>query len=134
MQYFRNVKKDDDVFSLVFGLGVVSEVFDKNPYKLRVKFINSNYKIFYTDEGIPNWGKFKHQTLFFKDDIDLSDYDFSAITEVLSAKKIIKLRDEKRLQVRLPSGIWCDIKKNVREYSEEMFEKQMHHLFRKRAY
>lgn len=132
MCYFKDVKKGDNVYGLVFGPGIVSAVFDDGHYKMMVRFINNDHEVPYTEDGVPGWGRFKTQTLFYKDDIDLSDYDFSATTKLLNAKKIIKLREKKKLQVRLPSGIWTNVKKNVKDYMEDMLEQQMYHLFRKR--
>ena len=105
MSYFKKAKKQDKVFGLVFGLGTITKVFDDGHYKMMVTFDN-DHEIPYTDEGIPGWGKFKEQTLFYKDDIDLTEFDFSAIEKTLTPKKIIKFREKKKLEVRVPSGIW----------------------------
>lgn len=131
MGYFKKVKKGQEVYGLVFGIGFVKKVFDDSFYKLTVEFKNG-HEVPYTEDGIPGWGKFKQQTLFFKDDIDLTEYDFSANTKVLDVEKIIKLREKKKLQIKLPSGLWCDCKKSVRDYMEEMLEKENFHLFRKK--
>ena len=131
MSYFKKVKEGDKVFGLIFGLGTIKSVFDDSHYKLMVDFNDGEYEIPYTDEGIPGWGKFKEQTLFYKEDIDLTEFDFSAIEKILTPKKIIKFREKKRLEVRLPSGIWHICNKRVRKYTEEMLEKENLHLFRK---
>ena len=130
MSYFKKVKKDDKVFGLVFGLGTVIEVFDDGHYKMIVSF-DGEHEIPYTDDGIPGWGKFKEQTLFHKDDIDLTEFDFSAIDKILTPKKIIKLRNKKKLEVRLPSGIWHICNKRVKEYVRDQLRKENFHLFRK---
>jgi len=129
--YFKKVKKKDKVYGLVFGRGKVKEVFDDGHYKFMVEFKNG-YEVPYTIDGIPGWGKFKEQTLFYKDDIDLSSYDFSATTKLLSVKKIIKLREKDKLEIRLPSGVWSDCKKCVKSYMEDMLELENYHLFRKK--
>ncbi len=133
MAYYDKVKIGDKVYGLVFGAGKVSDVFDTGHYKFMVEFKNG-YEVPYTDEGIPSWGKFKEQTLFYKNDIDLSKYDFSATQKILSAKKIIKLREKKKLEIRLPSGVWTDCRKCVKHYLEEMLEKENFHLFRKKSF
>ena len=130
MAYFDNVQVGDKVFGLVFGRGKVAQVFEESHYKMLVKFKNG-YEVPYTEDGIPGWGNFKKQTIYYKNDIDLTDVDFSPVTKVLSAKKIIKLREKKKLEVRLPSGIWSNCKKCVKEYVEEMLEAENYHLFRK---
>jgi hypothetical protein len=130
MSYFKNVKVGDKVFGLVFGLGTVHKVFEDSHYRLMVDF-KDEYEIPYTEDGIPGWGKFKEQTLFFKNDIDLTDYHFGSIDKVLSPKKIIKLRDRKKLEVRLPSGIWHPYNKKVKKYCQDLLEKEKFHLFKK---
>jgi len=130
MAYFDDVKIKDKLFGLVFGKGKVVEVFDNSHYKMMVKFKNG-YEVPYTEDGIPGWGNFKKQTIFYKKDIDLTDVDFGPVTKVLSPKKIIKLREKKRLEVRLPSGIWTNCAKCVAGYVEDMLEAENYHLFRK---
>ncbi len=130
MSYFKKVKVKDKVYGLVFGPGKVIEVFDDSYYKIMVSFKNG-YEVPYTEDGVPGWGNFKKQTLFYKKDIDLTDVDFGPITKVLSPKKIIKLREKKKLEVRLPSGIWTECSKCVKEYIEEMLEAEKYHMFRK---
>jgi len=130
MSYFKKAKVGDKVFGLVFGIGIIKEVFDNSHYKLIVDFADE-YEIAYTDEGIPGWGKFKEQTLFYKNDIDLTEFDFSPINKILTPKKIIKLREKKKLEVRLPSGIWHICNKRVKIYCEELLEQEKFYLFRK---
>lgn len=132
MAYFDDVKVGDELYGMVFGAGEVSQVFEDSHYKIMVSFKNG-YEVPYTEDGIPGWGNFKKQTLYYKSDIDLTDVDFSSVTKVLSPKKIIKLREKKKLEIRLPSGVWTDCKKCVKEYIEEMLEKENYHLFRKKA-
>lgn len=131
MGYFENAKEGEKVFGMVFGLGEIVNVYEDSHYKIMVKFKNG-YEIPYTEEGIPGWYNFKEQTLFYKKDIDLTEFDFGAITKVLSPKKIIKFREKKRLEVRLPSGIWTACKKSTKKYVEEMLEEGNYHLFRKK--
>lgn len=131
MAYFDNIKVKDKVYGMVFGAGKVTQVFDSSHYKMMVSFKNG-YEVPYTEDGIPGWGNFKKQTLFYKDDIDLTDVDFGPITKILSPKKIIKYREKKKLEIRLPSGIWTDCSKCVKQYVEEMLEAENYHLFRKK--
>ena len=132
MEYFENVQMGDKVYGLVFGAGIINQVFEDGHYKFMVEFENG-YEVPYTADGIPGWGNFNKQTLFYKNDIDLTDVDFAPVTKVLSAKKIIKHRLNNKLQVRLPSGIWCNYKKCSEEYIQEMLEKENYHLFRKKV-
>ncbi len=130
MAYFDNVKKGDILYGLVFGRGVVTEVFEDGFYKMIVNFRNG-YEIPYTVDGIPKWGSFDYQTVFYKNDIDLTDVDFSPAKKVLSPKKIIKLREKGNLEVRLPSGIWCDYSRCSTDYIDKLLVKEKFHLFRK---
>jgi len=130
MAYFKKVKVKDKLYGLVFGAGKVVEVFDDSHYKMIVSFKNG-YEVPYTEDGVPGWGNFKKQTIFYKKDIDLTDVDFGPVAKVLSAKKIIKLREKKKLEIRLPSGIWTECSKCVKQYVEDMLESENYHLFRK---
>lgn len=130
MAYFDDVKVKDKLYGIIFGAGKVSQVFEDSYYKMMVTF-KDGYEVPYTEDGIPGWGKFKEQTIYYKSDIDLTDVDFTPVTKVLSPKKIIKLREKKKLEIKLPSGIWINCKKCVKKYMEEMLEKENYHLFRK---
>ncbi|MCX6076533.1 MAG: hypothetical protein NTW78_06545 [Campylobacterales bacterium] len=131
MAYFDKVQVGDKLYGMVFGSGVVTQVFENSHYKMMVSFKNG-YDVPYTEDGIPGWGNFKKQTIFYKNDIDLTDVDFTPVTKVLSPKKIIKFRQKKKLEVRLPSGIWTECSKCVKKYVEEMLEAENYHLFRKK--
>ncbi len=131
MAYFSNAKKGEKVYGLVFGKGKIVEVYPNSHYTIMVEFDNG-YQVPYTEDGVPGWGNFKKQTLFYRDDIDLSKEDFSPIDKILSPRKIIKLREENKLQVRLPSGIWKNANKADSSYVEGLLENEQYHLFRKK--
>jgi len=132
MAYFDKAEVGDKVYGFVFGKGKIVNIFPDSFYSLMVEFKNG-YEVPYTDEGVPGWGNFKKQTLFYKNDIDLSAKDFSPVTKVLSIKKIIKLREKDALEVRVPSGIWKSIKRVDDDYVEQMLEKENLHLFREKS-
>ncbi|DAB40845.1 MAG TPA: hypothetical protein CFH81_00635 [Sulfurovum sp. UBA12169] len=131
MAYFTEAKVGEKVYGLIFGAGKIVNVFSDSFYSIVVEFKNG-YEVPYTEEGIPGWGNFKKQTLFYKEDVDLSTEDFSPVGKILSPKKIIKLREKNKLQVRLPSGIWKNVKKADPEYVEKLLKKEQYHLFRKK--
>jgi len=131
MGYFKKAKKGDKVYGLVFGKGKISAVYPDSHYSIMVDFDNG-YQVPYTEEGVPSWGRFKKQTLFYRTDVDLRDADFSPIEKILSPKKIIKLREKGQLQVRLPSGLWTHVKKADPDYVEQLLENEQYHLFRKK--
>ncbi len=132
MCYFKKAKEGKKVFGLVFGAGKISQVFDDSHYKIMVTF-NNGFEVPYTEDGVPGWGSFTEQTLFYKKDIDLTNVDFSPVTKVLSNKKIIKLRDKGKLEVRLPSGIWNNVSNCPTQYMEDILSKELFHLFRKKT-
>jgi len=129
--YFKKAKVGRKVYDLIFGKGKIVEVYEKSHYLLMVEF-NNDYQVAYTDEGIPNWGNFKDQTLFYTKDIDLTSEDFSPVKKILPSKKIIKLRDKNKLEVRLPSGIWKSTKRVDEDYIEKLLKKEKYHFFRKK--
>jgi hypothetical protein len=131
MAYFDDAKVGDKVYGLVFGKGKIVEVFEDSFYSIMVEFKNG-YEVPYTVEGVPGWGNFKKQTIFYRDDIDLSKADFSPVLDTLEAEDIIRLRESKRLEVRLPSGIWMGAKKAEPSYIENMLESEQYHLFREK--
>jgi len=131
MSYFKNVKEGDLVFGLIFGKGIVSSVFSDAFYSLIVEFENDS-EVAYTSDGVPNWGAFSEQTLFFREDICLEDIDFTPVDSVLSKKKIIKLREKEKLEVRLYSGLWEDVSLVEDYYIQNILENNNYHLFRKK--
>jgi len=131
MSYFEDAKVGDKVYGLIFGKGKIVECFEDSHYVIMVRFSNGD-EVPYTVEGIPSWGNFKKQTCFYKNDIDLSKSDFSPVDKVLTYKKIIKFREKGTLEVRLPSGIWSNIKKCPESYIEDICSQENYHLFRKK--
>ncbi len=131
MGYFKKAKPGDKVYGLVFGRGKISEVFEESFYPIIVEFDNG-YEVPYTEEGVPSWGTFKKQTLFYRRDINLRSEDFSPVDKVLSPRKIIKLRAKNKLEVRVPSGVWRNAKKADKSYVEQLLEEEKYHLFRRK--
>ncbi len=131
MAYFSDAKIGDKVYGLIFGKGKIVDIFPDSYYSIMVEFKNG-YEVPYTDDGIPGWGNFKKQTLFFREDVDLCNEDFSPVDKPMAYKKIIKLREKKKLEVRCPSGVWTNAKKVDDEYIEKILKKDKYHLFRKK--
>ena len=131
MSYFKKVKVGDKLYGIVFGAGKVTQVFEHSHYKMMVTFKNG-YEVPYTEEGVPGWGNFTEQTIFYKKEIDLTEIDFLPVTKVLSMKKITKLQQKEKLEMRLPSGAWSNILNCPKDYIDSMLEKENYHLFRKK--
>lgn len=129
---FSNLKEGDEIFGLVYGLGKVSHIHEDGFYAFEVEYYN-DMRVPYTIDGIPGWSNgLGTQTVFLKSDIDLMDYDFAPSEKQLSIKKIIKLRDKKKLEVRCPSGLWQDVFECPLSVSEGYLENGKLHLFRKK--
>ena len=100
MPYFEKVKVKDKVFGLIFGPGKVTSVWENSHYTFEVEYKNGQV-VPYTSDGVPSWsGKLDFQTVFYKKDIDIMDLDMIPIDKILSPKRIIKLRDKKKLEMR----------------------------------
>ena len=132
MGYFKKVDIGDRVFGLVFGPGKVRSVWDKDSfYTFEVEFDNG-YVVPYTIDGVPGWSvNLDYQTLFYKNEIDLEKMDFTPTNKVLSVKKIIRLRDKKKLEVKCPSGVWQKVDKCPSYVTEGYLEQGKLFLFRK---
>jgi len=131
MGYFSKAKKGEKVYGLIFGRGKIVNIFPDSYYTVMIEFDNG-YEVPYTIDGIPSWGNFKKQTMYYRDDIDLCNEDFSPVETILAPRKIIKLREKNKLEIRLPSGIWKNIKKADEDYIENLLSNEQYHLFRKR--
>jgi hypothetical protein len=130
MGYFKNAKKGEKVYGMIFGKGEISDIYEDSFYSVIVSFENG-YEVPYTEDGVPSWGNFKEQTMFYREDIDLYNEDFSPLTEILAPKEIVNLRSKEKLEIRLPSGIWRNVIQADEAYIENILESEKYHLFRK---
>lgn len=128
--YFHNVEPGDKVFGLVYGRGIVRNVFD-GYYSFEVEYEN-NHVVPYTEDGVPGWGVYlNEQTVFYKNDIDLTSFDITPTEEIPTPKKIIKYRNKNVLEMKCPSGIWRSIKNCPQDVQEQYLEESKFYLFRK---
>lgn len=113
--YFNKVKLNDEIYSLVYGNGVVCYVLEKEfrlsgSYMMQVQY--EKEKVYYTEDGIPNWCKVKGdcQTAYYKKDNDRPEMDFATSKrDILTPKKIAKLKERGELEMRVPSGAWMNV-------------------------
>ena len=137
MHYFSKVKVGEEVFSLIYGKGVVNMALPKKQrldgfYVFSVKY-NEKKEVHYTVDGFPNWCSSDgcYQTVFYINDIDLTDIDIQPANKLLSQKQVLKFKEKGILEVRCPSGIW----RNVDDIPEKIFKKSLkknqYYLFRK---
>jgi hypothetical protein len=132
---FEKVKIGDEVYGTVYGSGIVVNVFKNSHYTFEVEYTNKETNdgqiVNYTVEGIPSWGaKIGEQTVFYKTEIDLMEYDFEPTEKVLTPKDILTLKIKNELEIRCPSGIWMDVFKCNKEVFESYVMNEKFHLFR----
>lgn len=131
MSYFRKVAEGDVVFGLVYGKGEVKTVWDNSHYLFEVEYKNS-YVVPYTEDGIPGWSvSLDYQTVFYADDIHITDLDFTPSEKILSPKKIIKFRDKGKLEVKCLSGVWQPYEECPKSLTEKYLEDNKLSYFRK---
>jgi len=128
--YFKNIKENDEVFGLIYGPGKVSNIMGDGFYAFMVTY-NNGYEVPYTCDGVPGWGSFNIQTVFYKNDVDITQLDLAPSEKVLTPKKIIKLRDKSKLMMKCPSGNWLNIKECPGQLVEKYLEGEKFHLFKK---
>lgn len=131
---FKNVEYDDEIYSLVFGVGkvifVLSESFRvPNCYTFQVEYKNDQ-RVYYTEDGEPNWCSSKtscKRTICYLSEVDL---DFSANYKKLKKKEIKRLLEEERLEMRAPAGGWIDVDIMPNMMVQNAIKNKDYHLFR----
>lgn len=133
-EYFNKVKVGDNIFGLLFGKGKVANVWGEGYYTFEVEYESNGQVVPYTPDGIPAWSNnLELQTAFYEKDINLMDYDFSTCEKLLSIKKIIKLRSQKKLEIKSPSGLWRKVEDSPSYLVEDYLSIGKLHLFRKES-
>ena len=124
MSYFSKVKIEQEVFSLIYGKGIVNFALPKKHRVDGFYIFAVEYKkkkvVHYTVDGFPNWSTENGlcQTVFYKEDLDFMDVDMKPVKKILSEKKIIKLKEKGTLELQCPSGIW----RNADEVPQKIFK------------
>lgn len=136
MGYFKDIKLEDKIYSLVYGEGTVNFVLDEKVrtegfYIFQVEY--NNGKVYYTEDGVPEWcNEFCTQTVFYKDDLDIPESDFTRVdTEMLSMKKIVKFKEQDKLEMRAPSGAWRNVNQCPPKEFLDAIKNEKFYLFRK---
>ena len=129
---FLNV--GDKVIGLVYGKGIVRNIFDNAHYSFEVEYSN-NQVVPYSAEGVPGWynGKDELVTVFSYEDICVMDLDFIPVETILTPKEIVKLRENETLMVRCPSGFWLPSIECPSDITDEYLENGKLHLFKKKV-
>lgn len=138
MSYFTKIELGQEVFSIVYGDGIVDFVLPKKFrvdgfHVFSVEYNSKNKKVHYTIDGYPNWASAngEYQTVFYKEDINFSDTKTQESENILSKKKILKLRDQDSLEIQCPSGMWLDVNECPEKLIKKALKKSNYHLFRK---
>lgn len=138
MSYFDDVKTKQEVFSMIYGNGKVCYVLDKKSrtdgfFTFQVQY--ETEKVYYTTDGVPDWCSFEGncQTVYYKDDLDKPEMSYEQRQDdVLSEKKIMKLKDQDRLEIRTPSGAWINANVCPPKLVFEALRNENYYLFRKK--
>jgi len=137
MHYFNKVKVKQEVFSLIYGKGVVVFALPKE-HRLDGFFVfaaeyGKNQRVHYTIDGLPNWSSLDGscQTVFYQKDINLSDMDIQPPHKIPSEKQILKYRDKDILEIQCPSGIWRNVNECPENLMKKALKKSKYYLFRK---
>ena len=115
--YFEKVKAGENVFGFIYGKGqvdfVVNEQYDLDGFYAFSVVYECGERVFYSKDGVPNWCTNGGcvQTVFYVEDIDFMDEDFSPSDEDLAPKKIMKLFMKGKLEMKCPSGFWRNTEK-----------------------
>ena len=138
MHYFSKVKLKQEVFSLVYGKGVVVFALPKEHrldgfFIFAAEYEKKGQRVHYTIDGYPNWSAQDGccQTVFYKKDIDLDDVDIQPPEKVISEKQILKYRDKDILEMKCPSGIWRNVNECPEKLMKKALKKDKYYLFRK---
>lgn len=115
MNKFVDIKLNDEMYSIVFGLGKVIFVLAKSLrldgyYIFEVEYDNGQ-RVHYTEDGKPGWCKdIQHcsKTIYYRHEVNLEDLDTKVKKKILTKHKIEKLRDKDTLEMMSPAGAWVD--------------------------
>ncbi len=138
MGKFTDIKLNDEIYSVVFGLGKVIFVLTKplrldGYYIFEVKYENGQ-RVHYTEDGKPNWCQDINncsKTICYKHEVNFDDLDRKVKKKVLKKSKINKLRYEDALEMMSPAGGWIDANLMPDIMVDNAIANEEYHLFRK---
>ncbi|MEA3369787.1 MAG: hypothetical protein U9Q40_00435 [Campylobacterota bacterium] len=138
MTKFTNIKLDDEMYSVVFGLGKVIFVLAKSLrldgyYVFEVEYENGQ-KVHYTEDGKPGWCKDITkcmQTTYYKYEINFDELDTKSKNSRLKKHQINDLLDNDLLEMQSPAGGWIDANLMPDIMLENAINNGEYHLFRK---
>jgi len=131
MEAITSMKIGTNVYGVIYGKGVITNVFTNSFYKFEVTYENGDV-IFYTEDGVPGWG-LKHglQTVYNIEDVNIIEHDISPSVGPMSMKKIIKYIMDETIEIKCPSGVWRSVSQAPQVLVDKYLMTGSLHLFRR---
>jgi hypothetical protein len=139
MDRYEDVKLDDEMYSVVFGLGKVIFVLAKSLrldgyYVFEVEYENGQ-RVYYTEDGRPSWCRDMNKctkTVYYKSEVNFNEVDTSSESAPMTKFKIDKLRFDDALEMKSPAGAWIDANLMPDVMVDNAINNEEYHLFRQK--
>ncbi len=139
MDKYEDVKLDDEMYSVVFGLGKVIFVLAKSLrldgyYVFEVEYENGQ-RVYYTEDGRPSWCRDMNKctkTVYYKSEVNFNEVDTSSESAPMTKFKIDKLRFDDALEMKSPAGAWIDANLMPDVMVDNAINNEEYHLFRQK--
>ena len=139
MDRYEDVKLDDEMYSVVFGLGKVIFVLAKSLrldgyYVFEVEYENGQ-RVYYTEDGRPSWCRDMNKctkTVYYKSEVNFNEVDTSSESAPMTKFKIEKLRFDDALEMKSPAGAWIDATLMPDVMVDNAINNEEYHLFRQK--
>jgi len=140
MNKFADVELNDEIYSMIFGMGKVIFVLAKplrldGYYVFEVKYENGQ-RVHYTEDGRPSWCrdmKKCNRTICFKDEVDMCALDTNTHDiERLTLNRITQLKEHDELDMLSPAGGWVDANLMPDIMVDNAINNEEFHLFREK--
>ena len=139
MDRYEDVKLDDEMYSVVFGLGKVIFVLAKSLrldgyYVFEVEYENGQ-RVYYTEDGRPSWCRDMNKctkTVYYKSEVNFNEVDMSPESAPMTKFKIDKLRFDDALEMKSPAGAWIDANLMPDVMVDNAINNEEYHLFRQK--
>ncbi|MDA7817576.1 hypothetical protein N9A28_05250 [Sulfurimonas sp.] len=138
MNKFIDIKLDDEIYSVVFGLGKVVFVLEKalrldQFYVFQVEYDNGE-KTYYTEGGKADWCKDIKKcirTIYYKHEVDFDAIDTKVERRILNKHKIDQYRNNDTLEMMSPAGGWIKASLMPDAMVDSAINDRVYHLFRR---
>jgi len=139
MERYEDVKQEEEMYSVVFGLGKVIFVLAKSLrldgyYVFEVEYENGQ-RVYYTEDGRPSWCRDMNKctkTVYYKSEVNFNEVDTSSESAPMTKFKIDKLRFDDALEMKSPAGAWIDANLMPDVMVENAINNEEYHLFRQK--